>query len=183
MIEAGEPEKQAAMTGLYRLNALGRARFVRGGFRISNGICWNAEGTVLYIADSPSRTIGACAFHAKTGHVGAARVHVRVHDGYPDGAVTDRRGNLWSALWGAARIARFSPTGALTGEIEVPAVQPSCPAFCGPDVSFLAISTATADMSQSERAIFPESGSLFIYEGNFAGLCNPYYPYFRNFRD
>ena len=178
MIEGDASEDQSAMTGLYRLNALGRARFVRGGFRIVNGICWNPGGTVMYVTDSPSRSIAQCDFNAKTGRMGNARVHVLVEDGYPDGAVTDRRGNLWSALWGAGRVACFSPEGALAGELEVPAPQPSCPAFCGPGLSFLAVTTATADLGAAERARFPQSGSLFIYEGQLAGSPNSYYRYF-----
>lgn len=178
MIEEESLENETSMTGLYRLNALGRARFVRGGFSITNGICWSPDGNVMFVADSPSRTISRCTFNAKTGQLGSARVHVRVDDGYPDGAVTDRRGNLWSALWGAGRIACFCPTGALTDELQVPAPQPSCPAFCGPDLSFLAVSTATVGMNQSEHAAYPQSGSLFIYEGNLAGSPNSYYRYF-----
>ena len=178
MIEGEAPENPTAMTGLYRLDALGRARLVRGGFRIANGICWNPDGTVMFVADSPSRTISRYEFNASTGRLGSARIHARIDEGYPDGAVTDRGGDLWSALWGAGKIACFSPAGALIGELEVSAPQPSCPAFCGPDLSFLAVSTATEGMSQSERAAHPQSGSLFIYEGNLAGSPNSYYRYF-----
>ena len=178
MIEREMPEEQAAMTGLYRLDTLGRSRFVRGGFRITNGICWNPDGTVMYVADSPSRSIAWCDFNARTGQMGYARVHVRVEDGHPDGAVTDRRGNLWTALWGAGRIACFSPAGALACELGVPAPQPSCPAFCGPGLSYLAVTTATADLSAAERSRYPQSGSLFLYEGQLAGSPNSYYRYF-----
>ena len=178
MIEAGALQDQTSTTGLYRLDALGRARFVRGGFSITNGICWNPDGTLMYVTDSPSRTIALCPFNARTGQMGTARTHVRVNDGYPDGAVTDRRGYLWSALWGAARIACFNQKGALTGELEVPALQPSCPAFFGPGLSLLAVTTATADMSAVERAKYPQSGSLFVYEGQLAGWSNSYYRYF-----
>ena len=178
MIEEDTSEDLTGMTGLYRLNAHGQAQFVRGGFSITNGICWNPDGNVMFMADSAERAISLCAFDAGTGRLGTSRVHVRVDDGHPDGAVTDRRGNLWSALWGAGRIACFSPAGALVGELEVPALQPSCPAFCGPGLSFLAVTTATQGMSRSERALYPQSGSLFIFEGNVAGSPNSYY---RNF--
>ena len=178
MIEGAAPENHLPTTGLYRLDSLGRARFVRGGFWVTNGICWSPDGTVMYTADSPSRKITKSAFNARTGHLGAARSHVTVETGYPDGAVTDRQGYLWSALWGAAKIACFNPAGALAGELEVPALQPSCPVFFGPDLSFLAVATATVDMSEAERVRFPQSGSLFIFEGHLAGSPNSYYRYF-----
>ena len=178
MIEGRATENWIPATGIYRLDGFGRARFVSGGFRTANGICWNPGGSVMYAADSPSRTITARAFNAGTGRLGAARAHARVSDGYPDGAVTDLEGNLWSALWGAARIACFNPAGGLTGELEVPALQPSCPAFLGPGLSLLAVTTATADMSAAELARYPQSGSLFIYEGRLAGSPNSHYRYF-----
>ena len=175
MIEDGTLEMQTADTGLYRLDALGRARLVRGGFRITNGICWNPEGTVMYMADSPSRLITKCAFNARQGQLGTPRVYAGVDDGFPDGAVTDLQGNLWTALWGAAKVARFNHLGALADELEVPALQPTCPAFLGPDLSLLAVSTATVQMSAAEQKRFPQSGSLFIYEGSLAGSPESYY--------
>lgn len=175
MIEGNALKKQTGTTGLYRLDPLGRTRLVRGGFEITNGICWSPDGTIMYTADSPNRTITRSEFNARTGQLGTARPHVSVDEGFPDGAVTDRHGNLWSALWGAAKIACFNPTGELICELHVPALQPSCPVFLGPDFSLLAVSTATVDMSPDERARFPQSGSLLVYEGPFAGEPNSYY--------
>ena len=175
MIEDIALENHLSTTGLYRLDFHGRARLVRGGFSITNGICWSPDGTVMYTADSPSRTITRHAFDAKASQLGSSRPHVTVGEGFPDGAVTDRQGYLWSALWGAGKIACFNPAGALAGELEVPALQPTCPAFFGPGLSFLAVTTATVEMSPSQRARFPQSGSLFIYEGRLAGSPNSYY--------
>ena len=183
MIEGNGLKKQTATTGLYRLNASGRARLVRGGFKITNGICWSPDATIMYMADTPSCKITKCAFNSKTGQIGAARAHLYVDDGYPDGAVTDRWGNLWSALWGAAKIACFNSAGALASELDVPALQPSCPAFFGPDLSLLAVSTAMSDMSTAERTRYPQSGSLCIYEGNLAGSPSSNYRYFSYLHD
>lgn len=178
MIEDDTLEMQTADTGLYRLDALGRARLVRGGFKITNGICWSPDATVMYMADSASRKITKCAFDAGKGQLGTPRAHASVLEGYPDGAVTDHQGNLWSALWGAAKIACFEPRGALAGELDVPALQPACPAFFGPGLSLLAVSTATVGMSAAERTRYPQSGSLIIFEGYLAGSPNSYYRYF-----
>ena len=165
-------------TGLYRLDPLGRARLVRSGFKIANGICWSPDGAVMYMADSPRREITKCAFDPDTGWIGEARPHIRVKEGYPDGAVTDRLGNLWTALWGAAKVACFDPEGALVRELRLPALQPSCPAFFGPDLSLLAVSTATDGLSRDELERFPQSGSLLIYEGDLAGTESAHYHYF-----
>ena len=169
MLERERSERLAANTGLYRLGNDGAAHFVRGGFTISNGICWSPDGRVMYMTDTPSRKIVKCAYDPATGGIAASKPYADVADGFPDGAVTDRDGNLWTALWGAAKIACFDERGVLACEIAVPALQPTCPAFAGPERSLLAVSTAAAEMSDAELEAYPRSGSLLIYEGRFAG--------------
>ena len=175
MIEADALRAETAETGLYRLDGRGQARFVRGGFTITNGICWSPDGAVMFMTDTPSRTILRCAFDS--GHAGpaAAEPYADFDDGFPDGAVTDLHGNLWSALWGAARVACLDTQGRLAAVLRVPALQPTCPAFCGPGLSLLAVTTASVGMTNAERSTYPGSGSLLIYEGDFAGHSNSYY--------
>lgn len=175
LIEADALMAETADTGIYRLDGRGRARFVRGGFTIANGICWSPAGTFMYMTDTPSRAIVRCAFDAGRGEPAAPETFADVGAGFPDGAITDLRGNLWTALWGAAKIACFDPRGNLAAEIPVPALQPTCPAFCGPDLSLLAVTTANTGMSDSDRASYPESGSLLIHEGQFSGYPDSYY--------
>ena len=175
MIEADALRAETTETGLYRLDGRGQARFVRGGFAITNGICWSPDGTVMFMTDTPSQTIVKCAFDAGRGEPAAAEPFASVDAGFPDGAVTDLHGNVFSALWGAARIACFDTQGRLASALRVPALQPTCPAFCGPALSLLAVTTASAGMTDTDRLTYPESGSLLIYEGDFAGYPNSYY--------
>ena len=175
MIEADALRAETAETGLYRLDGRGQARFVRGGFTITNGICWSPDGAVMFMTDTPSRTILRCAFDSGHGEPAAAEPYADIDDGLPDGAVTDLHGNLWSALWGAARVACLDTQGRLAAVLRVPALQPTCPAFCGPDLSLLAVTTASVGMTHAERSTYPGSGSLLIYAGDFAGHSNSYY--------
>ena len=130
----------------------------------------------MFMTDTPSRTILRCAFDS--GHAGpaAAEPYADIDDGFPDGAVTDLHGNLWSALWGAARVACLDTQGRLAAVLRVPALQPTCPAFCGPGLSLLAVTTASVGNDQCRTLNpIPGSGSLLIYEGDFAGHSNSYY--------
>jgi sugar lactone lactonase YvrE len=60
----------------------------------------------------------------------------------PDGSVIDSEGCLWNAQWGASRVARYSCKAKLMSVHEVPAVQASCPAFGGDDLSTLFVTSA-----------------------------------------
>ena len=56
--------------------------------------------------------------------------------------------------------ARLSPDGSLLAELGVPVSQPSCPAFGGPDLGELFVTTAWENMTQAQRAAEPLAGHV-----------------------
>jgi sugar lactone lactonase YvrE len=60
----------------------------------------------------------------------------------PDGAVVDAQGCLWSAQWGAGRVARYDEKGEFSSAVSVGGVQASCPAFGGAKLDTLFVTTA-----------------------------------------
>ena len=82
----------------------------------------------------------------------------------PDGAVIDDGGNMWLAQWGASRIACYSTDGQFINAIEFDALQPSCPAFGGPELSTLFCTTAAVDLSAETLAQQPSNGLTFLSE-------------------
>src|SRR5919204_405258 len=62
--------------------------------------------------------------------------------GVPDGLVVDVEGCIWVALWEGWAVRRYSPDGELLGVVEVPAALVTKPAFGGPDLADLYITTA-----------------------------------------
>ena len=44
------------------------------GIHIPNSLCWSVDGSVMYFADSPMRTIFAYPFDAATGELGERRI-------------------------------------------------------------------------------------------------------------
>ena len=92
----------------------------------------------------------------------------------PDGATVDAEGHVWVALVNVGKLARFTPSGKLERLLEAPTDMPSCPAFGGPDLSTLYV-TSIKD-SGSGRAIsrHPQGGHLFAIDGlGIRGLAEP----------
>jgi sugar lactone lactonase YvrE len=73
----------------------------------------------------------------------------------------DDQGNLWIAMWGAGEVRCYSPSAAHRGAIEVPAPNTTSVAFIGPALDTLLITTAAEQLTDAQRAGFPDSGRLF----------------------
>jgi len=143
---------------------------VRSGIGIANGLCWAPDGTVIYFADSLAGVVERAPFDVETGRAGVFKAFATVRDRAPDGAVTDAQGNYWCAVWGGARVDGFDAQGQHIASIPVPAPQPTCPAFGGPDHSLLFVTSARIDLDADTLAAFPQSGSLFIFETTGQGI-------------
>ena len=113
---------------------------------ISNAICFAPDGKTAYYADTPTGRIMRQELNNEGWPIGVAQVFVDLssHGLKPDGAVVDAEGCLWNAQWGASRVARYAPGGALLETVVFPAAQISCPAFGGPDLNIL-YATSAAD--------------------------------------
>jgi sugar lactone lactonase YvrE len=93
--------------------------------------------------------------------------------GNPDGAVVDSEGCLWLALWGAGQVVRLDQEGQIIGRVELPVSQPSCPAFAGPELKMLYITTAQEGFNATQLAQEPTAGSLYALDTGIAGLTEP----------
>ena len=82
----------------------------------------------------------------------------------PDGAVMDAEGNAWIALWGAGAVRAYDPDARQVAEVRVPARQSSCPAFGGPDLSTLYVTSAAAGLSQEVHAHEPGQGRTYALD-------------------
>jgi L-arabinonolactonase len=171
MVEDDAPK---AAAHLYRLDRQGQLHRKASGIRISNGICWSPDSTRFYFSDSPSRTIYAYDFDAALGEIANRRVFATTPEGaYPDGANVDAEGFLWSAHWGAGRVVRYTPDGEVDRVIDVPASQPTCIAFGGPDLNLLYVTSARDGLKKDELLRHPSAGHLFVYRVDVCGLPDP----------
>ena len=120
---------------------------------IPNAICFAPDRSCAYFTDTVRRRILRQPLDAATGMPdGDCTVFVDLRDEglNPDGAVVDAEGCLWNAQWGAARVARYAPDGQFLSALAVPGVQASCPAFGGPGLNSLYVTTAAVDLEGAE---------------------------------
>jgi sugar lactone lactonase YvrE len=159
-------------------------RFYRGELRqlvdditVSNAICFAPGRSVGYYADTPTRQIMQVALDADTGWpLGAPQIFADLRDARlnPDGAVSDAQGNLWVACWGAGCVICLDRSGEERARIEVPARQPSCPAFGGPDLRDLYITSAAQSLNGDALQNQPLNGATFVIKDVAQGLPEPF---------
>jgi L-arabinonolactonase len=156
---------------LYSFDGSGVARCHLRSLRISNGLCVSPDGTVLYFADSPTRTISAYELIEPEGTLGASRIFAQTPRGaFPDGAAVDVDGCVWSAHWGAGCIVRYTPDGRIDRTLEVPTRQPSCVCFGGPDLDVLCVTSAREGLDDATLQAEPNAGDVFLYRVGVQGL-------------
>jgi sugar lactone lactonase YvrE len=79
----------------------------------------------------------------------------------PDGAVVDRDGLLWLAEWNGRGVSAYAPDGTKVRHVGVEASQSSCPAFGGPELSTLFVTSALQGMDEAARSAEPKGGMTF----------------------
>ena len=138
---------------------------------LSNGLAFSPDGTLLYSVDSlPARRVWVRDYDQESGDVGARRPLLDLDDAVPDGLCVDAAGNLWLAAWSRGQVRCYSPAGGLLDVIELPAPHTTSLAFVGPDLDQLLITTARGELTPTEQAEHPLSGSLFLARPGCTGL-------------
>ncbi len=135
---------------------------------LPNGLGWNKENTLMYLADSISQKIFVSDFDLADDFVPSFRELITIDTGYPDGLAVDAEGCIWLAVWGGGRIIRISPQGAIISEHHFPVTQASSCAF-GADGT-LYVTSARKELSESELAKQSLAGSLFTLATDTAGV-------------
>ncbi|MFN2410973.1 MAG: SMP-30/gluconolactonase/LRE family protein [Halomonas sp.] len=170
MGKTAEPEAGS----LYRLHH-GELTRLRSGLTIPNAICFSPQGDAAYFTDTSTGIVMRWALDSQGWPVGEpdAWADFTAVEGNPDGAVIDSKGCLWLALWGAGKVVRLDTAGKVIDEVHVPVSQPSCPAFAGPDLETLYITTAQEGFSDAQRREEPLAGGLFKANVGVHGLADP----------
>lgn len=128
---------------LYRVDHDGTVTQVLDGITIPNGPAFTPDGATMYLADSARGRIDRYPVDPVTGSLSPGEPFVTVDHGSPDGMIVDDDGHLWVAVWGAAAVHRYTPTGDLALRLDLPSAQPTSVCFAGPDRRRLFISSAT----------------------------------------
>jgi sugar lactone lactonase YvrE len=158
---------------LYRLDVDGSVATVLDGVTISNGLAFAPDGRSAWYVDTPTGRVDRLVLDHVAGTVvrGEALVE-HVEPGYPDGIAVDADGGVWVALWGGSAVHRYDGHGRLTDVVRLPCSQVTCPAFAGPDLRDLYITTSRLGLDENAE---PQAGALFRVRPGVTGL--PVLPY------
>ena len=162
---------------LFRLDPDGTATCLESGFGLTNAICFSPDGGTLYFADSHEGLVRAYDYDRATGTPSNRRTLIATlpHGSVPDGATVDAEGCLWIAMVQAQKLLRVSPAGQVLAELPVPVPYPSCPAFGGPDLATLYVTTIGQGISLTTDD--PDAGRMMAIGGLTApglpeAVCN-----------
>lgn len=159
-IETGHEE-------LLRISADGTVETLRTGVRQSNGIAFAPDETTIYHVDTLENTVSSHSYcPGRFDDEEPWIVILRDLPHYPDGLTVSNDGTLWVAQWGGSSVRRHAATGELIEIVAVNAAQVSCPAFVGPNLDVLAITTAQVGLERWTDA----SGAIFVADVGAIGI-------------
>ena len=144
-----------------------------GNVTISNGLAWSPNYRMLYYIDTPTREVTSFDYDLDSGMIANPRTVIRIPDGFgwPDGMTSDRRGNLWIAMWGGAQVTKWDPnTGQLLEQTPIPAKNVSSCVFGGKDMNELYITSARKGLDEATLAQYPLTGGLFRLQTDVEGM-------------
>ena len=154
---------------LHRWDGESPSVVVADGLVLPNGLGWNAEDTVMYLADSYAKLLYRADFDAESGEIGALEVLAETSEpGVPDGLAVDVEGCFWVAMHGGREVRRYDPTGRVVGVVPLPVLQPTSCAF-GKD-GRLYVTSARNGLSGAELAGYPLSGAVFAVDTGTTGV-------------
>ncbi len=152
------------LAALYRIDPGLKATVLLEPVTISNGLAWDATGNAMYYTDTPTQRITRFDWDPETGDIRNPTTVIRFDEtqGSPDGMTIDRKGNLYTAMWGGAAVLVIDPTaGAILETIAVDAPHVTSCTFGGPDLATLFITTARAGLTREQLEAHPQSGDVF----------------------
>ncbi len=128
----------------------GELRQLYPNITIANAICFSPEGQYAYYSDSPTQMIMRQNLTEEGWPLGdpVSWLDLQAENHIPDGAVVDSEGCLWSAQWGSGRVARYSADAVFLEAHNVDASLTTCPAFGGPGLDQLFITSACDGLAE-----------------------------------
>lgn len=158
---------------LVRVDADGQVVVLDDDLGMSNGLAFSPAGDQLYSVDTLPGIVWIRDYDSVTGSAGRRREFLRLDGDQPDGLCVDNHGNLWIALWGAGQVKCYSAEGEPTAVVEVAAPNTTSVAFVGASLDTLLITTASEQLSDTQRERYPDSGRLFTAHVGVNGLPVP----------
>ncbi len=135
---------------------------------VANAMAFSPDGKTLYISDSPTRRVDTYDLDPDTGNLSNPKQFLQLHDGegFVDGATVDAEGGFWLAAVGAGTLRRYLANGQLDRVVELPVCNPTKPAFGGPQMSTLFVTTTRLPIGKNSEA----NGGLYALDMDTCGV-------------
>jgi D-xylonolactonase len=160
---------------LYRICRDGQVATQDSGYVITNGPAMSPDGKTLYHTDTLEKRVFAFDVLPDSSLANKREFVTIQGSGYPDGMAVDSEGCVWIALFGGARIERYSAAGKLIDSVAFPCSNVTKLAFGGDDLRTAYVTTAWKGLSPEQRAREPLAGGLFTFRTDTPGLAQHYF--------
>lgn len=138
---------------------------------VANGLAFSPDGLTMYAASSPSRKVDAFDLDPETGAISNRRTFLTLDGtGHIDGATVDSEGGYWLAVVGTGELRRYLPDGTLDRMIATPCSNPTKPAFGGPDLGTLYV-TSTKMMINPDHPGNAANGGVYALVPSVKGVA------------
>jgi sugar lactone lactonase YvrE len=171
-----DPAEAKRATGvLHRIEPDGAQVAVRTGIGVSNGLAFAPDGRTMYFADTHRDLVWAYDYDVDTGSATRERVFLDFASlpGRPDGACVDADGGYWIACVFGSMVLRATPDGAIDRRVHLPVQKPTMPAFGGPAMSTLFVTTIGGGGTHRVDPTQPDAGGLFAIDVGVRGRVEP----------
>jgi sugar lactone lactonase YvrE len=125
----------------------------------------------MYHVDTLTGGVDEHDYDPSTGEPAARRRLVDAEPGWgrPDGLAVDVEGGIWVAFWDGWAVRRFDRAGAVSEVIELPVARPTRPAFGGPRLDRLYVTTARDSGGDGGAILAVEPGVRGLPANVFSG--------------
>ena len=155
-------DRSAAGGAFYRLDGKSLTPVIDR-IAVANGLAFSPDGRTMYAASSPSRKVEAFDLDPETGAISNRRTFIALapdDKGHIDGATVDAKGGYWLAVVGAAELRRYLPDGTLDRMVALPFSNPTKPAFGGPDLGTLFVTSTKMKINPDMPGLKPTAACL-----------------------
>lgn len=149
----------------------GQVRRLYDAISIPNAICFAPDGGSAFFTDTAQGIVWRQALDSDGWPMGERQqfLDLAAQGLEPDGAVIDAEGGFCCAIWGAGAVIRFDPRGRQTHRFDVGGLHSSCPAFGGPDLRQMLVTTALQGVKAPDAA----QGLTYLADTPLQGLAEP----------
>lgn len=160
---------------LFRVDLDGNVLAVVHDVATSNGLAFSPDYRTMYWTDTPEQLVWAFDYDLESGRAVNRRLFFdgRGLPGKPDGACVDAAGCYWLACVYGWAVVRISPDGRLDRVIDLPVEKPSMPAFAGPNLDTLVLTSISSGGRRPASPGHPEAGALVALDVGVGGVEEP----------